>query len=375
MRSMTTRASRRRFMRGLGVASVALMLDGARSTPLASAALLRAPAARLHAVNGQETAVDAPLSPAVTVKSGLVGSIAEAGQLIAFERGYFQEQGLNVEFVPFDNTARMTPSLATGELDVGAGGVSAGLFNAIARGVPIRIVAPQAQHDPGASGVFFMVRADLIESGAFADYPDLRGRKIAIPGRGTAPDFAVGLSLARAGLDTADCELVELSFPDMIPALANGVVDVAVQAEPAAVQAVTRGAAVKWRELADIRSGIQFTVVLYSPQFAEQSDAARRWMVAYVKGVRDYNDAFGRNLGRAEVVEILTRHTLVKNPALYEQMGYASIDPNGRVGQASLAEQHDWYLQQGLVTQAVDLQQVVDLSFADFALERLGPYV
>jgi NitT/TauT family transport system substrate-binding protein len=374
MLAMSTRDSRRRFLRGLGVAGVALMLDGGRSAAVASATRLRAPSDRRFAAVGQESTEDAPLDPPVSVRSGLVGSVAEAGQLIALERGYFQEQGLSVELVPFDNTARMTPSLATGDLDVGAGGVSAGLFNAIARGVPIRIVGPQAQHDPGASGVYFMVRADLIASGAFSDYPDLRGLRIAIPARGTAPDFAVGLALARAGLSPTDCELVELSFPDMVPALANGAIDVAVQAEPAAAQAVNRGAAVKWRELADIRPGIQFTVVLYSPQFVEHPEAARRWMLAYLKGVRDYNDAFKHNRGRAEVVEILTRQTPVKSPALYEQMGFASIDPNGRVGRVSLAEQLDWYVAQGLVTQVIDLEQAIDLRFADFALERLGPY-
>jgi NitT/TauT family transport system substrate-binding protein len=371
---MSTQDSRRRFLQGLGVAGVALLLDSGVTAPAVLAAGRLATAARPLVDDGHEMAADAPLDPQVTVTSGLVGSVAEAGQLIAFERGYFREQGLNVEFVSFDNTARMTPSLATGQLDIGAGGVSAGLFNAIARGVPIKIVGPQAQHDPGASGVFFMVRTELIESGAFGDYPDLRGRKVAIPGRGTAPDFAVGLALARAGLAPSDCERVELSFPDMVPALANGAVDVAVQAEPAAAQAVNRGAAVKWRELADIHPGIQFTVVLYSPQFVAHPEAARRWIIAYLKGVRDYNDAFRHDRGRAEVVEILIRHTPMNDPVLYEQMGYPSIDPNGRVGQASLAEQLDWYVEQGLVTQVIDLEQAIDLSFADFALERLGPY-
>lgn len=374
MRRIVDRASRRRFLRCCGVAALALTAEGVTAPPAAWADRLMSLTSSVSSDDGQHPAIDAPLDPAVTVRSGLVGSVAEAGQLIASERGYFQEQGLNVEFIPFDNTGRMTPSLATGELDIGAGGVSAGLFNAIARGVPIRIVGPQARHDPGASGVFFMVRKDLIESGQFGDYSDLRGRKIAIPGRGTAPDFAVGLALARAGLGQADCELVELSFPDMVAAFANQAIDVAVQAEPAAAQAVNRGVAAKWRELADIRPGIQFTVVLYSPRFSEQAEAARRWMIAYLKGVRDYNDAFTKNRGRAEVIDILVRHTPVKNPALYDGMGFASIDPNGRVGRAGLAEQLDWYREQGLVTQTIDLDEAVDLSFSDHALERLGPY-
>jgi NitT/TauT family transport system substrate-binding protein len=368
------RHSRRRFIGGLGVASLGVLVGCASAGPPGSVTLPLDPTVRPSLAASPQPVADAPPGPPVTVRSGLVGSLAEAGQVIALERGYFQEQGLNVEFTQFDSTAQMTPSLATGQLDIGAGGVSAGLFNAIARGVPIKIVGPQAQHDPGASAVYLMVRTDLIESGQFKDYQDLRGRKFAIPGRGTPPDFAAALALARAGLRTEDAELVELSFPDMIPAFANQAIDVAVQAEPAAARAVSRGVAVKWREMADVRPGVQFTVVLYSPQFAQETDAARRWMVAYLRGVRDYNDAFKKNQGRAEVVAILTRQTSVKDPELYAEMGFAYIDPNGHVEETGLLEQLRWYQEQGLVPDAVELKQSVDSSFADFALQRLGRY-
>ena len=78
-------------------------------------------------------------------------TLAESGRYIAEERGYFREEGLQVESTPFDGAARMTPALASGQLDVGAGGVSASLFNAIGRGVPIKIVGPRARHERGAS--------------------------------------------------------------------------------------------------------------------------------------------------------------------------------------------------------------------------------
>jgi NitT/TauT family transport system substrate-binding protein len=374
MRQNRAHQNRRQVWCGLAVAICCLVVGCAPPpVPASVAQPLDAPPGPA-ADAGPKPAAEAPPGPPVTVRSGLVGSVAEAGQLIALERGYFQEQGLAVEFTQFDTTAHMTPSLATGQLDVGAGGVSAGLFNAIARGVPIRIVGPQAQHDPGASAVYLMVRKDLIESGQFRSYEDLRGRRVAIPGRGTPPDFAAALALARAGLRPEDTEFVELTFPDMIAAFANQGIDVAVQAEPAAARAVSRGVAVKWREMADIRPGIQFTVVLYAPQFAQDTEAARRWMVAYLRGVRDYNDAFKKNRGRAEIVEILTRQTSVKDPGLYEEMGFAYIDPNGRVEETGLTEQLQWYREQGLVTEAADLKQVLDLGFADFALQRLGRY-
>ena len=160
----------------------------------------------------------------------------------------------------------------------------------------------------------------------------------------------------------------------MIAAFANRAIDAAVQVEPTAAVAVNLGVAVKWHEAAELSPAVQAAVVAYSPQFAEQTDVARRWMVAYLQGVRDYNDAFRKGLGRAEIVSTLTLHTAVKDPALYEQMGFSYIDPNGRLEQNSLAEQADWHTQQGFVTQPPNVAQALDTSFADFAVDRLGWY-
>ena len=81
----------------------------------------------------------------------------------------------------------MIPSLGVGQLDVGGGTVSAGLFNAVARGIPIKMVAPQSRHDIGACSLYVMLRRDLIESGAVTDYTSLRGRRIATPARASSP--------------------------------------------------------------------------------------------------------------------------------------------------------------------------------------------
>jgi NitT/TauT family transport system substrate-binding protein len=315
-----------------------------------------------------------PLTPPVTVRIGVNQTLAESGQYIADERGYFREEGLQVEFTPFDGAARMTSALASGQLDVGAGGVSAGLFNAIGRGVPIRIVGPQARHERGANALYVMVRQDLLDNGQVREYADLRGRKLAVLALGSAPEYGGELALRRGGLQPTDVEWVELPFADMVPAFASGAIDAAVQSEPAASLAVSRGVAVKWREMAEVQPGIQFTVVLYSPAFAMSQEAGRRWMVAYLRGVRDYTEAFKKNRGRNDVVAILTRHTLVKDAALYDQMGFADIDPNGRVSEASLLEQVTWLADKGLLHEPVDLRQVIDPSFADYAVDRLGRY-
>jgi NitT/TauT family transport system substrate-binding protein len=318
--------------------------------------------------------VHTPSELPITVRVGQTGTLTEAGQYIGLERGYFHDQGLIIESSRFDSAGAMTPLLATDQLDVGSGATGAGLFNAIASGIPIRIVGPQSRHDVGASALWIMVRTDLIDDGSFNGYSDLRGRRVAINSRGVATEFAASLALQRGGLRWDDAELVEISFPDMVAAFANGAIDIAFQAEPSATLAAAAGVAVKWREVADVKPGMQFTVVLYSPRFAA-SEAARRWMLAYLQGVRDYNDVFKPNVNRDEVIAILTRQTAVKDAALYRQMGFAYIDPNGDIDGESLDEQLRWYRDRGIVGRDVSLNEAIDPSFVNYAVQQLGRYI
>ena len=365
-----TRVTRRRFAQtGLGLAGLGL---------LSSNAITAAFGATQPAGNEVPalTTVSRPahLDPPVTVRVGRIGALVEAGQILALERGYFAAQGIDVKFLEFDSAARMIPSLAVGQLDVGAGTVSAGLFNAVAQGIPIKMVGPQSRHDLGASSLYVMVRRDLIESGEITDYADLRGRRIATPALGIITDFLAAKALARGGLLPSDAELVQLGFPDMITAFANRAIDGAMQVEPLATVAVNLGLAIKWREAAELSPGVQAAVVVYSPQMAQQSDVAGRWMLAYLQGVRAYNDAFTRGFDRAGVVAILAAQSTVKDPALYDQMGFSYIDPNGRLDLTSLTEQLAWHTQQGFVPQPPNLADAIDMSFADLAVAQLGWY-
>ena len=50
-----------------------------------------------------------------------------------------------------------------------------------------------------------------------------------------------------------------------------------------------------WRELVDLHDHLQITVILFGPQFAARDqETGRRWVLAYLRGVRDYNDAVQR---------------------------------------------------------------------------------
>ena len=134
---------------------------------------------------------------------------------------------------------------------------------------------------------------------------------------------------------------------------------------------MAQGIGTRWKGLDELSPGQQTAALYYSPQFAA-TDAATRFMIAYLRAARDYNDAFVKGIGREEAVTMFMKHIQGIDRPLYDQMAMPGINPNGRVNQASIEEDLRAYLATGQVKQTVDVNKVVDNSFADAAVRALG---
>ena len=361
-----TIVNQRRGRIGLALLTTSLLLGFLALAPLAP----RGAGARAWAAPLADSAAQGAPS---AVRIGTIGIIADAPFYIAVDRGYFQQQALTPTLERFDTAAQMVAPLAAGQLDAGAGTPAASLFNAIGRDLPIRIVADNARVAPGRSHIALVARPDLLGDGGLQDYADLRGRTIGINARGGGVEIEIDRALSRGGLSFADVDLREVPFPDMVPALANHTLDLAIEIEPFLALGAARDALQVFRPVGDFYPDQQVAVLLYSPQFAAQRDPAQRFMVAYLHGLRDFDDAFYHDRGRAEVVDILTRNTVVRDPALYATMIPHRVDRNGQVNRESLAADLDWYAAHGYLTgERPDLNTVIDTSFLDYAVGQLG---
>jgi len=90
---------------------------------------------------------------------------ADAGMFVALEKGFFRDQGLNVEITYFSSSAGpQMAALTTGELDAGSGSISPGIYNSAAGGVSMKVVASKSRVGPRGSGRY-VVRRGLLESG------------------------------------------------------------------------------------------------------------------------------------------------------------------------------------------------------------------
>ncbi len=310
----------------------------------------------------------------IIIKMGVVGRPDQAPFELAYRRGYFERNGITIEQVPANSGQEFPAALATERLQVASGVPNAALFNAMNRGIDLRIVSDFAHvGDKEDRTVSIMVRADLVDTGTVKTPADLKGRTInAGPVRGQYPDLLWERTLAMGGLKEADVRFSNLGFSDALAAMGSKTIDAAFVIEPLVSQADSRNIARILLPAGAVDPGAILSVVLFSPEFAKNRDAGTRFMAAFLLGARDYYDAFFLNKGREEAVTLLTTHLSVKDPALWAN-ARQSTDLNGKVNIADLKRQAEFFRQQGTLSGPVpDFNRYVDQGFTEAAVKVIG---
>jgi NitT/TauT family transport system substrate-binding protein len=314
------------------------------------------------------------------VRIGTARTMSDSGYYLADALGFFRDEGIAVTLTGFNSAAKMIVPLGTGELDVGGGTVSAALYNAVARGINLKIVADQASMKPGYGYSSLMVRKDLVDSGRYKGFADLKGLKVAIGAPGTGTASALNETLKRGGLTYGDVEVVYLGFPEHLPAYTNRGIDASITNEPTMTRAIEAGVAVRIVGNDVTYPDQQTAVVFYADDFIRnRRDVAERFMRAYLRGIRFYNDALkdGHLAGpRAEeVIRVLVANTPIKDAALYRRVVPSAVNPDGGVNMTGLRRDLDFFRELGLIeSRDMTVDRVVDNSFVKAALEKLGPY-
>ncbi len=345
------------------------------STPSSAPPAQGAPAAASTAAPAPAAASPAP--EAVTVRWGGQGVLTDSPVYVAMDRGYFGAEGIDLQYVNFSSASEIVPAVSNNQLEVGAISPNVATLNALARGVGVKLVADRGSMRPGHGWVALVVRPDLVESGRYQSPADLRGLRVAVtpPVGATANAVAVARLLDQQGIAPSEVDFVPLPFPEMNPALANGSIDVAFQSEPLLALGIRQGIAVREVGSDEIYPNQQIGVVSYGADFVQdQPDIARRFMVAYLRGARDFVDAFAKGRDRAEVVQSLIRHTPVKDASVYDEMVATGFNPDGYINVDSVASDQEWFLAQGKIAERVDLATAIDNQYVDYALGRLGRY-
>ena len=321
-----------------------------------------------------------PARAAERVSLGIVNTISDAPFFLADALGYFRDEGLDVDIQTFPSGANMVAPLGAGQLDIGAGALSAAFFNAFERNISLRIVADKARQSPGYGFQALMIRTALMEEGKFRDFADLKGLRIAIPSRASIGEQSIlNQACQRGGLAYDAVEKVFIPTNEQLPALRNGAVDGTVVSEPTVSLSVRAGATRVFAKVDTFYPNQEAAVLFYGDTIlTKRRDAGDRFMRAYLRGARSYfaalHDGHIAGPGAGQVIDIIARYAVVKEPALIRDATPSSIDPDGALNTAALAKDLAFAQGLGIVVKSVSLEATLDMAWRERAVAALGAY-
>jgi NitT/TauT family transport system substrate-binding protein len=144
-----------------------------------------------------------------TVKVGALKLSNTAPIFIGMDKGFFEAEGIKVEPVWFRAAQPIAVATATGDIDVGATGLTAGLYNSIGQGMKIAVVADKGREWPGYKLTALLISTEQWKAGV-RDLKDLKGKRVGITQIGSTFHYILGNLLEKKGMSLNDVKVVPL---------------------------------------------------------------------------------------------------------------------------------------------------------------------
>lgn len=286
------------------------------------------------------------------LKMGLLPILDILPFYVAEQNGYFENEGINVEFVPVKSAQERDALMQAGEIDGMLNDlISTGLFNRDE--AQIKIVATARRAYPESPQFRVLAAPDS----SISSSQDLAGVPIGIS-QNTVIEYITDRLMEAEGLSPDQIEIVEVSaIPVRFEQLMAGQIQAATLPDPLAQGAVAGGANL----IVDDSQHTQFSLSVLSfstEAIASKPNTIRKFLNAWNQAVGDLNnnpDQFSDLLiEKARVPESIQ--------GSYQMPPF----PEGEVpSQAEWQDVVDWLLEKGLIDQSIDYENSVTTDFAE----------
>ena len=283
----------------------------------------------------------------ITIHVGETAGVPSAFLNYGVQEGYFEKEGLDVVVDTGQGGAAAIPSVIGGSSQF-AGSNTVSVILAKSEGLPLQMIAPgtfAADSKDDAWSALLVPKDSKIKGPE-----DLAGKTIAVSTLQNIGDVTIKSSLEQMGIDISGIKFVEIGFPDMLAALANGNVDVVWEIEPFYAQALAAGdRAVLYPYQA--QPGLMIGSFVASDSYIAKNPkivkAFQNGIEATVNEVNDDPDSFRAALVKlAKIPEALTK-------AIHLPTWKTSID----VKSLQFVEEH--MEKYGIITNPVDVSKLV----------------
>lgn len=303
------------------------------------------------------------------MRVGFIPISIYAPVFVAFEKGYFAQQGVDVTLEPLAGGNDLVALTASGQLQAAATGAGPALWNGVALGFPISVVAPGHREGIPVATPLMISRA-ACEAGELTSVADLRGKRVAVNARG-ATEYWLSQALATGGLTLDDIQLQTLAFPDAVTALAAGAIGASMVGEPIATRAEQDGTAVRLSTDFPVQDVLPTAIIANADFIADQPAAVQGFVTGYLRAVRDLSGGGFADPANLAIIEQYTRVpaelVAAAVPPLYL--------PNGEIDPVALAVLQTFFRDRGQLEYETDVDPntFIDRRFIDAARDALGP--
>ena len=306
----------------------------------------------------------------------IVGALrftSHSAGFIALERGYFTQEGLNVEFRFFQAAAPTATAVTSGDVDFAIAGITGGFFNNAGKGA-LKAIGGVLHERKGVDGMALMASKKAFEAG-LTKPEDLKGKSLAMTQFGSTFHYMGGVTAEKFGFSIKDIRIRPLQkVGAMIGAFKSGQVDAMFMVPHIAKPLARAGAGkiVGW--LRDWHPDYQITALITSTRnIKEKPDLVRKFLRAYARGIADFNrvmlDQKKDPAATEAMVKTIHKYVYTSRPyakaARSIKAGAMYLNPSLSLDVKSVKHQLEWNQSQGFVKKDITMDQVVDTSFVN----------
>ncbi|ARJ68978.1 ABC transporter substrate-binding protein [Paracoccus contaminans] len=334
--------------------------------PLRRRALMTALAAATLAA-----AIPAGASAAEAVDLGVLRLTSHAPSFIAYERGYFRDEGLDVTMQFFEAAQPMSVAVAAGDVDYGMTAITGGLISLAEKGA-LKVIGGALSESPGVPGAMILASNAAYADG-LTDPSKIAGRSFGTTTAGSSFHYMLNKVAEANHIPMADIRMRPLQkVGAIVGALTSGQIDGWIIQPSIGNGLVAEGHAKKIGDFNAIDPNYQVTVVFSSAAMAkDQRATTEAFLRALARGAHDYNAAFVDHSADAAEIAALDGivHKYVQEDlpdADFAQMMATTsmrINDGLALSMGSITDQLEWFKREGMVSPDITSETLVDSSF------------
>lgn len=313
------------------------------------------------------------VNAAEKIRVGALHWTSHSASFVAFERGYFKEQGLEVEFRFFKAAQPMAVAIASGDVDFGITAISGGLINLAGKGA-IKVIGGVLNEEDGVDGQMILASKKAYDAGLKTP-GDLKGHSFGITQTGSSFHYMAHKIAQKEGFSEADISLKPLQkIGSIIGALKTQQIDAWAVVPHIAKELIKNTNIVLIGKVSDYIPNYQVTTVFTSSNIAENKpELVKSFLTAFAKGGADFNAALVDKNADQQTTEEMVKlvHKYVYSDKPYEKAAPSIVNGAMRLNQgaklniSSVEDQLNWFKAEGLVKSNITLDMLVDPRYVE----------